>query len=231
VYNTLRGYYQQGNKNIGHQVLLTGRKQAIILVMLLFAHTGITVGAVWLAGKVTPQACHSIHKNGASKETAGFKTPRPKTCQFIDYRLLLLGSMLPDIIDKPLGLWLLSEDLSNGRIYGHTLLMLVLLGVSGAGLYALHRNMALLVVALGTFFHLLLDQMWANPRTLLWPFLGLDFGKIQPENWLSNLIEALTTRPEVYIPEIAGLIVLGIFAWPLVRQSKLIDFLKTGRAG
>ena len=44
-------------------------------------------------------------------------------------------------------------------------------------------------------------------------------------------MEVVTTRPEVYIPEIAGLIMLGIFVWPLVRQSRLIDFLKTRRAG
>jgi membrane-bound metal-dependent hydrolase YbcI (DUF457 family) len=199
--------------------------------MLLFAHTGITVGAVWLAGKVAPQVSYLVRKKTGSGETAGTETPPRKAQQFIDYRLLLVGSMLPDILDKPLGLWLLSEDLSNGRIYGHTMLMLVLLGIFGAGLYALRRTTALLVVTLGTFFHLLLDQMWSNPRTLFWPFLGLDFGKIQPENWLSNLIEALTTRPEVYIPEIAGLIMLGIFVWPLVRRSRLIDFLKTGRAG
>ena len=40
----------------------------------------------------------------------------------IDYRYVALGSMLSDIIDKPLGLIILKDVLYNGRLIGHTLL-------------------------------------------------------------------------------------------------------------
>jgi hypothetical protein len=36
-----------------------------------------------------------------------------------DIRLLILGSLLPDLIDKPLGHIILPEN--NGRIFAHTL--------------------------------------------------------------------------------------------------------------
>ena len=40
----------------------------------------------------------------------------------IDYRLVAAGTNLPDLIDKPLGIYLLGRQLGSGRIYGHTLL-------------------------------------------------------------------------------------------------------------
>ncbi len=39
---------------------------------------------------------------------------------------MLIGSMLPDIIDKPLGGLICKETLGNGRTYAHTLLFLLL---------------------------------------------------------------------------------------------------------
>ena len=35
--------------------------------------------------------------------------------------------MLPDLIDKPLGIYLLRRQLSSGRIYGHALLLVSVL--------------------------------------------------------------------------------------------------------
>ncbi|MFP3975182.1 MAG: hypothetical protein ACLFVK_03050, partial [Dehalococcoidia bacterium] len=49
----------------------------------------------------------------------------------IDYRIALIGSMLPDIIDKPLGIYIFTETFSNGRIYAHTLLFFLVLLLIG----------------------------------------------------------------------------------------------------
>ena len=40
-----------------------------------------------------------------------------------DYRLVAVGATLPDVIDKPLGIYLLRKQLRNGRVCGHTLLL------------------------------------------------------------------------------------------------------------
>jgi len=43
-----------------------------------------------------------------------------KLPELLDYRLVLVGSMLPDIIDKPLGGLVFREALESGRTYCHT---------------------------------------------------------------------------------------------------------------
>ena len=92
--------------------------------------------------------------------------------QHIDIRILLIGSLLPDIIDKPLGYLIFPETLANGRIFCHTFLFLFL--VIAIGLY-FHRKVKsnwLLVLSFGTFTHLVFDQIWLAPHTLFWPLYG-----------------------------------------------------------
>ena len=67
--------------------------------MLLFAHTGITLGTA----KIMARAAGWREKGLPAQ---------------LDYRLVLIGSMLPDLIDKPLGGVI--PPLGNGRIYSHT---------------------------------------------------------------------------------------------------------------
>jgi hypothetical protein len=55
--------------------------------------------------------------------------------KIIDYRLVLIASILPDIIDKPLGGVILKESVGNGRIYAHTFLFLLFL--FGLGMFFL----------------------------------------------------------------------------------------------
>lgn len=81
--------------------------------MLLFGHLGITFAATQTFEKV-------ILYQGKKKFT-----------ELIDYRLVLLGSLLPDIIDKPLGRLILKDMLGNRRIYAHTLVFLLLLVGTG----------------------------------------------------------------------------------------------------
>ena len=69
--------------------------------------------------------------------------------------MVLLGSMLPDIIDKPLGEALFGTP-AMGRTIAHTLLFLLLLGL--AAFYLSDLRMAW--VASGVLAHFLLDFMW-----------------------------------------------------------------------
>lgn len=71
--------------------------------MLLFGHIGITLGIAWFA--------------------------ESKLKVKMDYKLIIIGSLLPDIIDKPAGMILL--PLENGRVFGHTLLFILLLLIIG----------------------------------------------------------------------------------------------------
>ncbi|MBI4294753.1 MAG: metal-dependent hydrolase [Chloroflexi bacterium] len=157
-------------------------------------------------------------------------SPIPPVTTRLDYRLILLGSMLPDIIDKPLGVWLLRDVISNGRVFGHTLLLALLLTTAGIYLFARWGRTGLLWLSFGSIAHLYLDQMWRNPRTLLWPLYGGGFEKMDLSGLMEGMVTALWTKPHIYIPEIAGAIVLGAFFFNLARRRRLVSFLKTGAA-
>jgi len=204
---------------------------------LLLAHTGITVGITWLAQKSTPWVRYRVAKPALSRQKASVQadpvrsnpSQGDRAAPALDYRLLLVGSMLPDIIDKPLGIWLLRETLGSGRIFAHTLLFAAVLAGVGLYLYMTRRRLGVLCLALGTLAHLILDQMWLNPRTLLWPLYGLAFDKGTTEHWLPGILTLLVTKPSVYLPEIIGALLLGAFFWDIIRHGKLASFLRSGR--
>ncbi|OGO00792.1 MAG: hypothetical protein A2Y90_03805, partial [Chloroflexi bacterium RBG_13_52_12] len=159
--------------------------------MLILGHAGITLGAATLiAGGV-----NSRH------EKVSWLVSLSK---YLDIRLLLVGSLLPDIIDKPVGQYLFKETFGTGRIFSHTLLFLVLLSAVGFYLYKGHRQTWMLALAAGTLAHLLLDEMWQAPATLFWPFMGFSFKEIDLAVWASNIIHDMFSSQAVYIPEIIG---------------------------
>ena len=83
----------------------------------------------------------------------------------IDYRLVLLGSVLP-----------LAEALVGGPWLLHTLLgpalvlAAVMIGARGQRL----RQRRLLGLPIGLLFHQVLDGTWANTALFWWPFIEVD---------------------------------------------------------
>ncbi|VVB70270.1 LexA-binding, inner membrane-associated putative hydrolase [uncultured archaeon] len=119
----------------------------------------------------------------------------------VDLAFLALGSLLPDIIDKPLGIILFGTP-TMGRTFAHTLLFLSIL----AALSFYLRDIRLYSLTWGVLAHLVLDQIWLSPVTLLWPLLG-PFPVARELDTLSYL-EMLLYRlknPEVSVPEFLGL--------------------------
>jgi len=114
---------------------------------------------------------------------------------------LALGSMLPDIIDKPLG-HLLYGTPAMGRIYAHTLLFLLL--ISAMALYLGDSRLGSL--SGGVLSHLILDSMWASPVILLWPLLGPfpQAASMDALSWMQALLQGLR-NPFILIPECLGL--------------------------
>lgn len=199
--------------------------------MLLLAHAGIPLGVAWLScraiGRAKPRP--SVVGNSAHCTAEDHSPARPWITS-LDYRFLLLGSILPDIIDKPLGTWLLRDALGNSRAFGHTLLLTAVLMIAALYLYARRRDLSLLYLSFGFVAHLYLDEMWHYPRTLLWPLDGWSFDKMDVGNWLEMVLTSLRTEPSVYVPEIIGGLLLGAFFFNLVRQGQLRRFLRSGEA-
>jgi len=128
---------------------------------------------------------------------------------------LLLGSMLPDIIDKPLGELLFGTP-AMGRTISHTLIFVLIL--LAAAYYRHDQRMA--SIGGGILCHLALDSMWNSPITLLWPLLGA-FPRapdLSTMDFLMALLKGLSD-PMVVGPEILGLAYLICFA--LSRQADL----------
>ncbi len=212
--------------------------------MLIFAHSGITLGIAVLLNSAVNKVCAPTvrgdklgkrYGHSAEALTTQGCPSRFRPFSFtslgtrLDIRLLLIGSLLPDIIDKPLGQFFFRETFNNGRIFCHTLLFLILITLVGYYLYRNYRKTWLCVLSFGTFLHLILDQMWLEPKTLLWPIYGLAFDRIDLTDWMRNILQALLTDPAVYIPETIGMIILAAFMTMLVRRKKVFLFIRSGR--
>ncbi len=136
-----------------------------------------------------------------------------------DIRLLVIGAMLPDIIDKPLGHLILPEN--NGRIFAHTLLFAIALLISAV----VWRKLTPL--SLGVSGHLLLDGMFLEPESALWPFFGgfpsTDYDVI---NWIYAYLD-----PYVIAEEAAGLLMIAFIVWRfrLFEWRNFKELLRSGR--
>lgn len=162
--------------------------------MLLFAHVGMTVALFYLAGLAFPKI-------------------RPH----ISYPYVILGSMLPDIIDKPLGMVLFADIFGSGRIFAHALVFVVLLGAIGHQRYELKGDSRLLVLAGGSLVHQLLDSMWESPATFLWPLMGLSFERLEEYGsfgqYLTNIYGNLGEPAflALVVTEITGFTIIVLF--------------------
>jgi inner membrane protein len=118
-----------------------------------------------------------------------------------DLLFVAIGSMLPDIIDKPVGEIVYGTP-SMGRIFAHTLLFLLLL--AGAALCT--RDLRLASLCGGVLVHLSLDFMWNSPVILFWPMLGgfPTAPYLDTLSYLQMLLLGLG-RPIVLLPELLGL--------------------------
>lgn len=130
----------------------------------------------------------------------------------MDFRFLLLGSVLPDLVDA---VWL------DPR-YGHTLVvnaaLLVLAVVATRRGTAVRR--AAVALAIGALLHLALDGVWTNRDVFWWPFFGTDFpaGHLWPRGW------------HLWVEEGIGLVACWWFAsrFALGERTRRRAFLHAG---
>jgi hypothetical protein len=143
-------------------------------------------------------------------------------------RILIIGSLLPDIIDKPVGIAFFPDSFSSGRIFCHSLLFIVPITLVGLYLYKRWTKTWLLVLSFGSFMHLLLDRIWRAPATMFWPFYGSSFETEDLTYWTERLLYGLIRNPQILIPELIGAVILIWFAVVLIYRKKILAFLKYG---
>jgi len=147
-----------------------------------------------------------------------------------DYRFLLIGSVLPDLVDKPIGDIFFYDTFQNGQMIGHTLCFNLLLVGLGVLLVVRCRRIWLLILAFGSVMHLILDRMWGTPQSFLWPAYGWSFPRLDPTDffgWLPVMFHELT-YPSVYVPEFVGLAILVWFVARLIQTGQVRAFITRG---
>ena len=208
--------------------------------MFIFGHVGITLGTATAVSagiaklRVSPQGSPAVSANTLPahkiKDRPGSVSERiglAALSQFLDIRLLMIGALMPDIIDKPLSFL----GFGNGRsIIPTSLVFLIVLSVA-MYLWRSRKQTWLLAIAIGIFTHLMCDRMWETPHTLFWPLYGWAFtaavykiGLGQFSVWWNMLF----TDSYVYISEIIGFLIFASFAGILLYEKKLKAFLLRG---
>jgi hypothetical protein len=153
---------------------------------MLFWPAGVALGLVWLV----------------------FRDPA------FDYRVVVVGAVLPDLVDAPFG----GAGIAHTLLAAVTVLAMVMVATRGHR----HARRSLLALPIGMFAHLVADGMWARTHMFWWPFFGRS---------LTGRIPALDHGVAVLvIEELAGLLVVA-WCWrrfrlsdPAVRAS----FVRTG---
>lgn len=148
----------------------------------------------------------------------------------IDYRVVLLGAILPDLIDKPIGRIFFADHFQNGRLYGHTLLVatVTLLAVQLTLRGATARRWFILPICM--LIHQVLDGMWNDPIIWFWPLFGTEFPPDPiADYWLEVLTRPLE-HPWELVKELIGIgaLVFLFRAYRLQEPALRQRFLRKG---
>jgi len=131
-----------------------------------------------------------------------------------------IGSVLPDLVDKGLGHIIFSASLDNGRIFFHSLGILLLFAVVGLIVWKYYRSFAFLVVGFGVLLHQMADVMWTSPVTWYYPVLGPYPADFAPDYFGQAILAELTS-----VSEWIFFIAIIVLAFVLYRNKTLHDTL------
>jgi hypothetical protein len=146
----------------------------------------------------------------------------------IDYRYVLIGAVLPDLVDGLLGL--LFFDGPAGRWVAHSLLAVILVAVAIILGLKGDRRLGLFGIAVGWLVHLVADGMWEAPETFLWPGFGSAFATEPAEPYTWDLLLHPWDHLTTWGLEVAGVALLWWFyvAFELGKNDRLRLFLRDG---
>lgn len=186
--------------------------------MFPLGHIGITVGVVYVLASLFSS------RQGRDNQNVSLVGD-------IDFRIVIIASMVPDIIDKIVGMVILKEQISNGRIFTHSI---VIIGIISICLFLIDRkrfgpSLKPLFYISPLWIHLFLDSMWEDPYTLFWPLFGTSFPRLDME--IGDFFTILLTEPYVYLTEILGTLIITILfiRHRLFIKTRFLSFLKDGK--
>lgn len=146
----------------------------------------------------------------------------------VDYRIVAIASLIPDLIDKPIGRVLFKERFDSGRLFGHALLLnLVIFCVLFFMRGRAKRQFVL--VPISSLLHLAEDAMWSMPTVFWWPLFGTTFPRDPVSGGTLAFLNPARDR-SMLIQEVVGLLLIlwllashRMLSWEGVRS-----FVRTG---
>lgn len=149
----------------------------------------------------------------------------------VDYRFLIVGSILPDLIDKPIGRFLFAGYFQNGRIFGHALIFTICLALLAIYLDRRYHIAGVIFLAVGSFMHQLEDVMLLDPRTFFWPVFGWRFPIRPMDDYTGQLLQELLSNPfSIGLEVVFGLLMVAAMAlyFKLYKKERLSAFICSG---
>ena len=145
----------------------------------------------------------------------------------IDYRFILVGALLPDVVD---GVAMVFIDEPSGRWVGHSLTAVLVVAIFVIVAFSGERRLAVFGLAVGWLLHLVGDGMWQSPETFLWPAFGADFARAPGEPYSWDLLARPWDHGWTWAAEVVGLAVLiwFVIAFRLHERDRLGAWLKDG---
>ena len=145
----------------------------------------------------------------------------------VDYRFVLLGAVLPDVID---GVSCAFYECGGGRGVAHSLTANVLVTVAIILLFRGETRLAIFGIGVGWLLHLVADGMWDAPETFFWPIAGSDFATTPAEPYSWALFTEPLAHGWVWLGELAGLAILAWFyvAFELGDPDRRRTFFRDG---
>jgi hypothetical protein len=125
-----------------------------------------------------------------------------------------IGSILPDLIDKPAGILIFGSSI-GGRIYLHALLVIFVVLVIGIAIWWYFRSFSGIAFGLGILSHQLLDMMWKKPVNWYYPFLG-SYTQVHYTNTFTKSLMTELTNPSEWL---FGLVVILILIQVLMSRG------------
>jgi len=147
----------------------------------------------------------------------------------IDYRTLIVASLLPDLIDKPLAGLLAGSYEYESRSFGHSFAFLGCVGLLMAILWLWNRSLWVFPVFLGVLFHDALDVMWLHPDVFFWPIAGWQFPKAVNEAWQGFVQMGGYKIKQLDFLDNISVLVLLYFFMRIALGGKIIDFFRKGK--
>jgi len=146
----------------------------------------------------------------------------------VDYRVVAVASLLPDLIDKPIGRLLFRARYESGRLYAHTLLLNVALFCVLFFMRGRAKRQFVLI-PLSSLLHLAEDGVWSQPKIFWWPLFGTAFPRDPVPGGPLAFLNPLSNSGAV-VQEAVGLAVLVwlLASHGMLSRAGLRKFLKTG---